>query len=64
MLPKSALGKAVRYALNQWQPLGAFLGDGRLPIHNNNTENELRKLTLGRKAWLKRAARSQLGCTR
>ncbi len=52
VLPKSAIGKAIRYALNQWQPLRAFLGDGRLPIHNNATENELRKLTLGRKAWL------------
>jgi hypothetical protein len=52
VLPKSAIGQAVRYALNQWQPLTAFLEDGRLPIHNNATENELRKLTLGRKAWL------------
>ena len=52
VLPKSAIGKAIRYALNQWQPLRAFLGDGHLPIHNNDTENELRKLTLGRKAWL------------
>jgi len=43
---------AVRYALNQWKPLVAFLGNGLLPIHNNDTENELRKLTLGRKNWL------------
>lgn len=52
ILPKSAIGKAIRYALNQWQPLSAFLGNGQLPIHNNATENELRKLTLGRKSWL------------
>jgi len=52
VLPKSAIGVAVRYALNQWKPLVAFLGNGLLPIHNNDTENELRKLTLGRKNWL------------
>ncbi|WP_442510572.1 IS66 family transposase [Novipirellula sp. SH528] len=52
VLPKSAIGVAVRYALNQWKPLIAFLEDGRLPIHNNDTERELRKLTIGRKNWL------------
>lgn len=52
VLPKSAIGVAVRYALNQWEPLVAFLSDGRLPIHNNDTERELRKLTIGRKNWL------------
>ena len=38
--------------MNQWKPLVAFLEDGRLPIHNNDTERELRKLTIGRKNWL------------
>jgi len=52
VLPKSSLGKAVRYALNQWDELNVFLGDGGLPIDNNETENELRRLTIGRKNWL------------
>ena len=52
VLPKSAIGAAVRYALNQWKPLMAFTTDGRLPIDNNDTERDLRQLTLGRKAWL------------
>ncbi|MEM1228629.1 MAG: IS66 family transposase, partial [Planctomycetota bacterium] len=52
LLPKSAIAGAIGYALNQWQPLTAFLEDGRLPIHNNDTENELRKLTIGRKNWM------------
>lgn len=52
VLPKSAIGKAIRYALNQWQPLSAYLTDGRLPIHNNDTERDLRRLTIGRKNWL------------
>ncbi len=52
VLPKSSLGKAVRYALNQWDELSVFVGDGAIPIDNNETENELRRLTIGRKNWL------------
>ena len=52
VLPKSGLGTAVRYALNQWTPLLAFVDDGRLPMHNNDTERDLRRLTIGRKNWL------------
>ncbi len=52
VLPKSAIGKAVRYAINQWQPLIVFTEDGGLPIHNNDTERDLRRLTIGRKNWL------------
>ena len=52
VLPKSAIGAAVRYALNIWEPLSAFLSDGRLPIDNNDTERDLRRLTIGRKNWL------------
>jgi transposase len=52
VLPKSAIGVAVRYALNQWQPLLSFTTDGDLPIDNNDTERDLRRLTIGRKNWL------------
>ena len=52
VLPKSSLGKAVRYALNQWNELSVFLGDGAIPFDNNETESELRSLTLGRKNWM------------
>ena len=52
VLPKSSLGKAVRYSLNQWDELNVFLSDGAIPIDNNETENELRRLTIGRKNWL------------
>ncbi len=44
VLPKSSLGKAVRYALNQWDELSVFLRDGAIPIDNNETESELRSL--------------------
>lgn len=52
VLPKSSLGKAVRYALNQWDELSVFLGDGAIPFDNNETESELRSLTIGRQNWL------------
>ncbi|MDV6030516.1 MAG: transposase [Phycisphaera sp. RhM] len=52
VLPKSSLGKAVRYSLNQWNELTVFLGDGAIPFDNNQTENELRSLTIGRQNWL------------
>jgi hypothetical protein len=52
VLPKSSLGKAVRYALNQWDELSVFLGDGAIPFDNNETEGELRSLTIGRQNWL------------
>lgn len=52
VLPKSSLGKAVRYTLNQWSELSVFLDDGAIPIDNNETESELRSLTIGRKNWL------------
>ena len=51
-LPKSAIGKAIAYALNQWKALSVFLENGKLPIHNNDTERDLRRLTVGRKNWL------------
>lgn len=52
VLPKSSLGKAVRYALNQWDELSVFLDDGAIPFDNNETENALRSLTIGRQNWL------------
>lgn len=51
-LPKSKFGEAVRYACNPWEELGSYLSEGRLPIDNNDTERELRRLTIGRKNWL------------
>jgi hypothetical protein len=52
VLPKGSLGKAVRYTLNQWEELSVFLGDGSIPFDNNETEGELRSLTIGRQNWL------------
>ncbi len=52
VLPKSALGKAVSYAQNQWQALRCYTTDGRLTIDNNTSERTLRHQAIGRKNWL------------
>jgi transposase len=52
LLPKSALARAVTYALNQWQALCRYTEDGRLTIDNNISERRLRDQAIGRKNWL------------
>jgi transposase len=49
VLPKSAIGKATAYLLNQRKPLCVFLDDGRVPIDNNAVERGLRGPVIGRK---------------
>jgi transposase len=49
VLPRSALGKAIDYALNLWPGLTAFLDHAAIPLDNNATERALRGLALGRK---------------
>jgi transposase len=51
-LPKSPLGQAVGYALNQAHALRRFLEDGQLAIDNNASERALRPIAVGRKNWL------------
>lgn len=52
LMPQSLLGKAIRYTLNEWQPLTRYLEDGRLEIDNNLTENAIRPSAVGKKNWL------------
>ncbi|MHB1178231.1 MAG: IS66 family transposase [Daejeonella sp.] len=51
-LPKSQIGKAMRYAMERWDKLSAYLQDGNLHIDNNATENAIRPIALGRKNYL------------
>lgn len=44
VLPKSALGKAINYCLNQWNHLEVFLLDGHLEIDNNRSERSINRL--------------------
>jgi transposase len=50
--PKSPLGVAIRYTLGQWDELGVFLDDARVPLDNNASERALRRIALGRKNYL------------
>jgi transposase len=52
VLPKGALGQAITYCINQWEPLQAFLKDGRLEIDNNRSERAIKPFVIGRKNWL------------
>lgn len=50
--PKSALGSAILYTLNQWPYLYEYINHGGVEIDNNWVENEIRPFALGRKNWL------------
>ena len=52
VLPKSPMGQAIQYSLNQWEALCVYTTDGRLSIDNNASENALRRVAIGRKNWL------------
>jgi hypothetical protein len=53
VLPNGPLYKAIRYTLNQWQPLTRFAADGRIrEIDNNLCEQALRRVVIGRKNWM------------
>ena len=50
--PKSPIGTALSYALNQWDTLTPFLDDVKIPLDNNASERALRVVALGRKNFL------------
>jgi len=52
VLPKSAIGKAIAYTLNIYPNLKRYIEDGKYEIDNNNIENAVRPLALGRKNYL------------
>jgi transposase len=52
VLDESPMAQAIGYARNQREALRRFLDDGRLPLHNNVSELNLRRQVLGRRNWL------------
>lgn len=52
VLPRSPIGEAISYTLNQWLPLTRFVEDGRLRLDNNLSELELRSIAVGRNNWI------------
>lgn len=49
VLPKTPMGKAVHYALNQWDKLIRYCDDGHLEIDNNSDERVMKRFAMGRK---------------
>lgn len=52
LLPKSPIGKAMTYCINQWPKLERCFEEGKLELDNNLIENKIRPLALGRKNYL------------
>jgi len=52
ILPKSIMGKAIHYALDQRAWLMNVYLDGRTELSNNRAENAVRPFAVGRKNWL------------
>lgn len=50
--PKSPLGKAITYSLNNWTDLNVYVTDGFLRIDNNDCERAIRPFAIGRKNWM------------
>ena len=52
VLPGSALGKAIAFALGQWRKLIRYLDHPQLTPDNNSCEQAIRPFVIGRKNWL------------
>lgn len=52
ILPSSPTGKAVKYALGQWDKLNQFTNNALIAIDNNFMESHIRPFVVGRKAWM------------
>jgi hypothetical protein len=49
LLPKHPMAEAVNYTLGQWTELNVFCSDGAVPIDNNVSEREMKRVVLNRK---------------
>ena len=52
VLPKAGIGRAISYALNNWDALTRYVDIPEAPPHNNSAERSVRGVVLGRKNWL------------
>lgn len=52
ILPKSPIGNALDYMLNEWSTLEVFLKNGEVELDNNDVERALRHVAIGRKNYL------------
>ncbi|WP_321475969.1 IS66 family transposase [uncultured Paludibaculum sp.] len=49
LLPKHPMAEALNYALSQWEELTVFCSDGAVPLDNNISEREMKRVVLNRK---------------
>lgn len=49
LLPRHPMAEAIHYALSQWNELNVFVTDGAIPIDNNVSEREMKRIVLTRK---------------
>ena len=52
IFPKSLMGKAITYAINQKEYLENFLKDARIQLSNNIAEQSVKPFVIGRSNWL------------
>jgi transposase len=52
VLPKSVFAEALGYLRNHWEALNLYVTDGRMPIDNNDVEQLMKQIAVGRKNWL------------
>jgi transposase len=49
MIPKHPMMDAINYAVNQWQAMTTFLNDAMVPLDNNQSEREMKRIVINRK---------------
>jgi transposase len=48
LLPQHPMADAVNYTLNHWAELNVFCSDGAVPVDNNVSEREMKRVVLNR----------------
>jgi len=49
LLPRHPMAEAIQHAFTQWNELNVFCRDGAVPIDNNISEREMKRIVLNRK---------------
>jgi transposase len=49
LFSQSPLAEAINYAINHWDGLTLFLGDGRVEVDTNTVERSMRPIAMGRR---------------
>lgn len=52
VLPKSVFAEALRYLHNHWKALLVYTTNGLIPIDNNDVEQLMKQVAIGRRNWL------------